>query len=89
MELLEIVFALILGLVGIISSVSAWVVRAIMSDVKELEHTMTSCQTNMPRDYVLKADYRNEASEIKSMISEQSKKIDQIWKHMRISSGKD
>jgi len=52
MEISEIVFALILGLVGTISLISAWVVRAIMSDVKELEHTMTSCQTNMPLKYV-------------------------------------
>ncbi len=84
MELLEIVFSLILGLVGTISLISAWVVKGIMADVKELEHTMNSCQSNMPRDYVLKADYKTEASEIKSMIIEQSKKIDQIWKHMRI-----
>ena len=84
MELSEIVFALILGLVGTISSVSAWVVKGIMADVKELEHTMNRCQSNMPRDYVLKSDYKTEASEIKSMIIEQSKKIDQIWKHMRI-----
>ncbi len=78
-----------LGLVGTISLISAWVVRAIMSDVKELEHTMNSCQSNMPRDYVLKSDYKTEASEIKAMIIEQSKKIDQIWKHMRIGNGKD
>jgi hypothetical protein len=84
MELSEIVFALILGLVGTISSVSAWVVKGIVADVKELEHTMNRCQSNMPRDYVLKADYKTEASEIKSMIIEQSKKIDQIWKHMRV-----
>ena len=43
----------------------------------------------MPRDYVLKSDYKTEASEIKAMITEQSKKIDQIWKHMRIGNGKD
>jgi hypothetical protein len=84
MEISEIVFSLILGLVGTISLISAWVVKGIMADVKELEHTMTSCQSNMPRDYVLKADYKTEASEIKAMITEQSKKIDQIWKHMRI-----
>ena len=89
MEISEIVFSLILGLVGTISLISAWVVRAIMSDVKELEHTMNSCQSNMPRDYVLKSDYKTEASEIKAMIIEQSKKIDQIWKHMRIGNGKD
>ncbi len=84
MELSEIVFALILGLVGTISLISAWVVKGIMADVKELEHTMNRCQSNMPRDYVLKSDYKTEASEIKSMIIEQSKKIDQIWKHMRV-----
>ena len=89
MELSEIVFALILGLVGTISLISAWVVKGIMADVKELEHTMNRCQSNMPRDYVLKSDYKTEASEIKAMIIEQSKKIDQIWKHMRIGNGKD
>ena len=73
-----------LGLVGTISLISAWVVKGIMADVKELEHTMNRCQSNMPRDYVLKSDYKTEASEIKSMIIEQSKKIDQIWKHMRV-----
>ena len=57
MEISEIVFALMLGLVGTISLISAWVV---------------------------KANYKTEASEIKAMITEQSKKIDQIWKHMRI-----
>ena len=89
MELSEIVFALMLGLVGTISLISAWVVKGIMADVKELEHTMNRCQSNMPRDYVLKSDYKTEASEIKAMIIEQSKKIDQIWKHMRIGNGKD
>ena len=89
MEISEIVFSLILGLVGTISLISAWVVKGIMADVKELEHTMNNCQSNMPRDYVLKADYKTEASEIKTMITEQSKKIDQIWKHIRVDSGKD
>ena len=85
MELSEI----ILALVGILSTGSIFVIKNIMTDIKELEHTMNSCQSNMPRDYVLKSDYKTEASEIKSMIIEQSKKIDQIWKHMRIGNGKD
>ena len=80
MELSEI----ILASVGALSTISAWVVKNLVADVKELEHTMNRCQSNMPRDYVLKADYKTEASEIKSMIIEQSKKIDQIWKHMRV-----
>ena len=85
MELSEI----ILALVGILSTGSIFVIKNIMTDIKELEHTMNSCQSNMPRDYVLKSDYKTEASEIKTMIIEQSKKIDQIWKHMRIGNGKD
>ena len=80
MELSEI----ILALVGILSTGSLFVIKNIMTDIKELEHTMNSCQSSMPRDYVLKADYKTEASEIKSMIIEQSKKIDKIWEHMRI-----
>jgi hypothetical protein len=83
MEISEIVFALILGLVGTISLISAWVVRAIMSDVKELEHTMTSCQTNMPKEYMLKTDYHSDAKDIKEELREQSKKIDQIWRSIR------
>jgi hypothetical protein len=79
MELSEI----ILASVGALSTISAWVVKNLVADVKELEHTMNNCQSNMPRDYVLKSDYKTEASEIKAMIIEQSKKIDQIWKHMR------
>ena len=85
MELSEV----ILALVGILSTGSLFVIKNIMTDIKELEHTMNSCQSNMPRDYVLKSDYKTEASEIKAMIIEQSKKIDQIWKHMRIGNGKD
>ena len=79
MELSEVILALVGGL----ATISAWVIKSLVADVKELEHTMNRCQSNMPRDYVLKSDYKTEASEIKAMITEQSKKIDQIWKHMR------
>ena len=78
----------ILALVGILSTGSIFVIKNIMTDIKELEHTMNSCQSNMPRDYVLKSDYKTEASEIKSMIIEQSKKIDKIWEVLRIEHGK-
>ena len=84
MELSEV----ILALVGILSTGSIFVIKNIMTDIKELEHTMNSCQSNMPRDYVLKSDYKTEASEIKSMIIEQSKKIDKIWEVLRIEHGK-
>ncbi len=74
----------ILKMLGMLTTGTIFFINNIMNDIKELEHTMNSCQSNMPRDYVLKSDYKTEASEIKSMIIEQSKKIDQIWTHMRI-----
>jgi len=78
---------IILASVGIISGISAWVIKTIVSDIRDLEHTMTTCQTSMPKEYVLKSDYTLEISELKGMIASQSKKIDQIWKHMRIDHG--
>ncbi len=73
-----------LTLVGLILAMLGWFMSRLADTVNKLEQNMTNCQTNMPRDYVLKDDYKTEASEIKTMIAEQSKKIDQIWKHMRI-----
>jgi len=78
-----------LTLVGLIIAMLGWFMSRLADTVNKLEQNITNCQTNMPRDYVLKDDYKTEASEIKAMISEQSKKIDQIWKHMRIGHGKD
>jgi len=78
---------IILALVGIVSTISAWVVTNLVSDVKALNDKMTTCQTSMPKEYVLKSDYKLEISELKGMITSQSKKIDQIWKHMRIDHG--
>jgi len=83
MELSEV----ILALVGIISTGTIFVIKNIMVDIRDLEHTMTGCQTSLPKEYVLKSDYKMEISELKGMIASQSKKIDQIWKHMRIDHG--
>ncbi len=73
-----------LTLVGLIIAMLGWFMSRLADTVNKLEQNINNCQTNMPRDYVLKDDYKTEASEIKTMIAEQSKKIDQIWKHMRI-----
>ena len=80
MELSEI----ILAFVSVLSAITGGVVKSIMKDIKDLERTMTNCQSNMPINYVLKTDYKTEMSELKVMIESQSRKIDQIWKHMRV-----
>jgi hypothetical protein len=76
MELSDVVLAL----VGIISAITGGVVKSLVADLKGVEKQISS----MPKEYVFKADYTDDAHEIKTELREQSKKIDQIWKHMRI-----
>ena len=58
----------VLALVGMVSTISAWVVANVVGDIKKLEDKMTSCQTSMPKEYVLKADHNREMHEIKKML---------------------
>ena len=58
----------ILALIGIISTGTIFVIKNIMSDIKELEHNMTHCQTSLPKEYVLKDDHNRELAEIKKML---------------------
>lgn len=44
-----------------------WLSR-LAKDVKELEHNMMTCQSQMPKEYVLKEDYKAEIGEIKKML---------------------
>ena len=73
-----------LTLVGLIIAMLGWFMSRLADTVNQLEQNITNCQTNMPINYVLKTDYKIDMSELKGMISSQSNKIDQIWKHMRI-----
>ncbi len=73
-----------LGLVSLVVIMLGWFLNRLADTVDALEHNITNCQNNMPLNYVLKADYKIEMTELKGMIASQSSKIDQIWKHMRI-----
>ena len=64
MELSEV----ILALVGIISTGTIFVIKNIMVDIRDLEHTMAACQTSLPKEYVLKDDHNREMREIKKML---------------------
>jgi len=66
MELSDIVLAF----VSILSAITGGVVRNIMKDIKDLEHNMNHCQSTLPKEYVLKDDYKTEVKEIKSMLGE-------------------
>jgi hypothetical protein len=65
------------------------IISDIVEEQRHIAESMSNCQVSMPKEYVLKADYKSDMAEIKVLLGDQSKKIDQIWKHMRISNGKD
>ena len=59
---------IILTRVGMVTTGTIFVIKNIMTDIKELEHTMTQCQTSLPKEYVLKDDHNRELREIKKML---------------------
>jgi|TARA_R100001463_G_scaffold120259_1_gene176276 hypothetical protein len=66
---------LILAL-GLIIAMLGYFMKQLARDVKELERTMTICQGNMPKEYVLKNDYLVSINKIEN-------KLDQIYKILR------
>jgi hypothetical protein len=83
---MEYLSEIILAFVSILSAITGGVVRSIMKDIKDLELSMHTCQVDLPVRFMLKEDYHGDAKDIKEELREQSKKIDQIWKHMRIGT---
>ncbi|MCS5589010.1 MAG: hypothetical protein NZ824_03470 [Candidatus Thioglobus sp.] len=75
---------LVLAFVSVMSAITGGVVKSIMTDIKDLEHNMNQCQRDLPMKFILKDDYHSDMTEIKTELRENGKKIDQIWKHMRI-----
>jgi hypothetical protein len=60
MELSEI----ILALVGALAMGSLWIIKSTIADIKEIETQMA----NLPKEYVLKDDYKTEIAEVKKML---------------------
>jgi hypothetical protein len=71
---------IILTLVGILAAGTGAVVKSVVGDIKSIEKQISS----MPKEYVFKADYTDDAHEIKTELREQRKLIDQIWKVIRV-----
>ena len=66
MELSDIV----LTLVGITLTIMGWIFKMVIRDIKDLEKQINSCQGNLPLQYVLKDDYKDDIAEIKHMLSD-------------------
>ena len=76
---------IVLAFVSILSAITGAVVKSIMKDIKDLEKSMNTCKSDLPMKFVLKDDFHGDIGDIKTEIRSQGTKIDQIWKHMRIS----
>ncbi len=61
---------------GLIIAMLGYFMTHLAKDVKELERNMTICQSNMPKEYVLKDDFLGTISKIET-------KLDQIYKILR------
>jgi len=61
---------IILTVIGIGTTVIIAVLKSIVTDVKDLEHSMNHCQSNLPKEYVLMTTYKDDQKALKSDIKE-------------------
>lgn len=61
---------IILGLVSIIVFMLGWFFNNLADTVRKLEDHLGACQQNLPLNYVLKDDYKEDIAEIKAMLSD-------------------
>ena len=66
---------IILTVIGLGTTVIIAVLKSIVTDVKDLENSMNHCQSNMPKDYLLKQEYREDQRSLKSDIKEDISEI--------------
>lgn len=61
---------IILTLVGIIVTMLGFFLMRMADDMRDLEKQITSCQTELPRQYVMKDEYRADVDEIKATLKD-------------------
>jgi len=67
---------IVLAFVSILSAITGGVVKSVMKDIKDLEHNMNHCQTSLPKEFVMKDDYRDDIKEIKTMLGKLFDKVE-------------
>ena len=60
---LNFLYAGIMGILG-------WLGKTVWDAVQDLKNDMTQLEINLPKDYVTKADYKEDIADIKSMLKE-------------------
>ena len=59
-----------LGLVTLVVIMLGWFLNRLADTVDKLEQNINNCQKNLPINYVLKDDYKEDIAEIKAMLSD-------------------
>lgn len=59
-----------------ISAVTGWFARELWNAVKELKQDLAKLREEMPKDYVMKEDYRRDIYEIKEYLSKIFDRLD-------------
>jgi len=67
---------LINALVGIGMSVLGWFARELWSAVKELKADLAKLREDLPKDYVIRSDYREDIRDIKAMLAKIFEKLE-------------
>ena len=67
---------LINALVGIGMSVLGWFARELWSAVKELKSDLAKLREDLPKDYVIRSDYREDIRDIKAMLAKIFEKLE-------------
>jgi len=67
---------LINALVGIGMSVLGWFARELWAAVKELKVDLAKLREDLPREYVIRSDYREDIRDIKAMLAKIFEKLE-------------
>ena len=67
---------LINALVGIGMSVLGWFARELWAAVKELKADLAKLREDLPREYVIRSDYREDIRDIKAMLAKIFEKLE-------------
>ena len=67
---------LINALTGIGISVLGWFARELWSAVKELKSDLAKLREDLPREYVIRSDYREDIRDIKAMLAKIFEKLE-------------
>lgn len=61
-NLFNILFSLMMGVAG-------WLFRELWSAVKELKSDLSTLRESLPKDYVMREDYRQDMREVKELLN--------------------